>query len=117
MWTFSRRLLSQNRLISRNLLRKNDAIVGCFNSKPNFARGKQDNTNDTPFKISRLFEPNPVKMSDDTELGIELTGKINKADILKVLNQFSQKKENRDLCSEYGLDGNILSKLWCLFNK
>lgn len=106
MWTFSRRLLSQNRLINRNLLRRNDAVVGWFNSKPCFARGKQDNTNDDSFKVSRLFEPNPVKSSSDSLLGVELTGKISKSDILKVLNKFSQKEENRNLCLEYGLDGN-----------
>lgn len=106
MWAFSRRLLSHNKLIRRNLLRRNDAIVGCFNSKPCFTRGKQDNTSDDSFKVSRLFEPNPVKESTDSILGVELTGQISKSDILKVLNRFSQKKENRNLCVDYGLDGN-----------
>lgn len=105
MWAFSRRLLSQNRLICRNLLRRNDSIVGWFNSKPCFARGKQDNTSDESFKVSRLFEPTSVRGSMDSEMAVELTGKINKSDILKVLNQFSQKKQNRSLCSENGLDG------------
>lgn len=114
MWAFSRRLLSHNKLIRRNLLRRNDAIVGCFNSKPCFTRGKQDNTSDDSFKVSRLFEPNPVKESTDSILGVELTGQISKSDILKVLNRFSQKKENRNLCVEYGLDGKILC---CILNK
>lgn len=105
MWTFSRRLLSHNRLIKRNFLRQNDAIVGCFNTKPSFARGKQDSTNNESFKVSRLFEPSTAKGSSDSELGIELTGKINKSDILKILNKFSQKKENRSLCLEHALDG------------
>lgn len=111
MWTLSRKLLLNNKLINRNLLRQNEAIIGYFNTKPCYARGKQDNTNKTmdpkneSFKVSRLFEPSNVKVSTDSELGIELTGKINKSDILKVLNKFSQKKENRSLCLEYGLDG------------
>lgn len=105
MWTFSRRLLTQNRLISRNLLRRNDTVVGWFNSQPCFARGKQDNSGDETFKVSRLFEPTTPKQSSDTELGVELTGRINKSDILKVLNKFSQKEQNRSLCLEYGLDG------------
>lgn len=109
MWTLSRRLISQNiRLINRNLLRKNDSIVGWFNSKPSFARGKKDNTNDEPFKVSRLFEPTRAREGSDTELGVELTGRINKSDILKVLNQFSQKKDTRNLCLEYGLDGKFI---------
>lgn len=105
MWAFSRRLLTQNRLINRNLLRKNDAVVGWFNSQPCFARGKQDNSSDESFKVSRLFEPAAPKGSSDSELGVELTGRISKSDILKVLNKFSQKADNRSLCLEYGLDG------------
>lgn len=108
MWTLSRKLLLNNKLINRNLLRQSDAIVGCFTSKPCLARGKREdstNKNNESFKVSRLFEPTTVKGSSDSELGIELTGKINKSDILKVLNKFSQKKENRGLCLEYGLDG------------
>lgn len=105
MWAFSRRLLTQNRLINRNLLRRNDAIVGWFNSQPCFARGKQDNSGDESFKVSRLFEPATPKESSDSELGAELTGRINKSDILKVLNKFSQKADNKSLCLEYGLDG------------
>lgn len=105
MWAFSRRLLTQNRLISRNLLRRNYAIVGWFNSQPCFARGKQDNVDGESFKVSRLFEPTTPKGSSDYELAVELTGKINKSDILKVLNKFSQKKQTQSLCFEYALDG------------
>lgn len=105
MWAFSRRLLSHNRLISRNLLRRNDSVVGWFNSQPCFARGKQDNSGDESFKVSRLFEPTTPKESTDSESAVELTGQINKSDILKVLNKFSQKADNQSLCLEYGLDG------------
>lgn len=105
MWAFSRRLLSHNRLISRNLLRRNDSVVGWFNSQPCFARGKQDNSGDESFKVSRLFEPTTPKESMDSESAVELTGQINKSDILKVLNKFSQKADNLSLCLEHGLDG------------
>lgn len=105
MWTLPRRLLSHHRLINRNLLRRNDAVVGWFNSKPSFARGKQDNVSDDSFRVSRLFEPAVAKSGTDTSIGAELTGKIKKSDILRVLNQFSQKSENRSLCFEHGLDG------------
>lgn len=105
MWAFSRRLLPQNKLISRNLLRRNDAIVGWFNSKPCFARGKQDDSKDETYRISRLFTPKPVRGGFDTVSAAELTGNIDKSDVLKVLNKFSQKTTNRALCAEYGLDG------------
>lgn len=92
-------------MISRNLLRRNDSVVGWFNSQPCFARGKQDNSGDESFKVSRLFEPTTPKESTDSESAVELTGQINKSDILKVLNKFSQKADNQSLCLEYGLDG------------
>lgn len=106
MWSFSQRILIQNRIINRNFLRRSDSFVGCFNFKPCFTRGKQDNSCNEQFKVSRLFEPNqPRKSNDGALLGAELTGKIDKSEVLKVLNKFSQKKENRILCEEYGLDG------------
>lgn len=115
MWTLPRRLLSQPRLINRNLLRRNDAIVGWFNSKPCFARGKQDNTGDDSFKVSRLFEPATPRSGTDTSIAAELTGKMKKSDILRVLNRFSQKKENRSLCFEHGLDGEYKIFICCLY--
>ena len=55
--------------------------------------------------ISQLFVPVPVKPSpDDINVGAELTGSLNKADLLKVLNKFYQKKEIKQLLSENGLD-------------
>lgn len=108
MWTLPRRLLSHHRLINRKFLKRNDAAVGWFNSKPCFARGKQDNISDDSFKVSRLFEPAPAKIGTDTLLGAELTGNIKKSDILRVLNNFSQKKANRSLCCEHGLDGRYI---------
>lgn len=108
MWTFSRRILSQNRLFYRNFLVRNDAIVGWFNSKPCFTRGKQDNSKNDSVNVSRLFEPTAAKCSTDANLGIELTGSISKSDILKVLNEFCQKTVNRSLCFEHGLDGKYI---------
>lgn len=105
MWQIARRLAC-NKIYSRNLLKNHEAILGVL-WKPYFARGKQDNSNDENFKISRLFEPVPMQQSSDSNVGAELTGQLNKSDILRVLNTFSQKKENRDLCKEYGLDGII----------
>lgn len=55
--------------------------------------------------ISKLFQPVTIKEEDSGNIGVELTGKINKPELLKALNQFSQKKEVYNLCKQYGLDG------------
>lgn len=57
--------------------------------------------------ISSLFIPVPVKAKpnpDDINVGAELTGTLNKADLLKVLNKFYQQKEIKQLLVENGLD-------------
>lgn len=62
-------------------------------------RGKKDDS------ISTLFVPIPIKPNpDDINVGLELTGVLNKADLLKVLNKFYQKKEIKQLLSDNGLD-------------
>jgi len=68
------------------------------------SRGKRDDSN-----FSHLFIPVPVKpSSDDINIGAELTGsEINKDDLLKILNQFYQRKEIRLLAKEHGLDRNF----------
>lgn len=64
-------------------------------------RGKKDNKSD----ISTLFSPVPIKPSpDDINIGAELTGSLDKGELLKILNKFTQKKEIRMLCMENGLD-------------
>lgn len=63
-------------------------------------RTKKDDSN-----LSALFKPVPIKtFSDDIDIGAELAGNLDKAEVLKILNKFSQKKEIKLLCSENGLD-------------
>lgn len=65
-------------------------------------RGKKDDAG-----VSSLFIPVPVKAKpnpDDINVGAELTGSLNKADLLKVLNKFYQQKEIKQLLVENGLD-------------
>ena len=63
---------------------------------------------DTP-PLSSLFKPVPIKPNpDDINVGVELTGHLDKNDLLKVVNQFSQLKEIKFLCMENGLDGMFL---------
>lgn len=55
--------------------------------------------------VSSLFIPVPVKPNpDDINVGAELTGNLNKSDLLKVLNKFYQKPAIKVLAMENGLD-------------
>lgn len=65
-----------------------------------FMRGKKDDGN-----LSALFKPVPVRSNpDDISIGAELTGKLDKGELLKVLNRFTQKRETKMMCMENGLD-------------
>lgn len=98
MWTFSRRLLRYRSHIFQ--YKKSDAIN--FASSAIVTRGIKDDSSNS---VSKLFQPAAIKEVDASNIGVELTGKINKSQLLSVLNQFSQKKEIFNLCKEYGLDG------------
>lgn len=69
-----------------------------FNANFCQCRSKKDDTS--------LFKPVPIQLkSDDMDVGAEITGKaIDKAEMLKILNRFSQKRETRLMCIENGLD-------------
>lgn len=57
---------------------------------------------------STLFKPVPITSNpDDINIGLELTGKLDKGELLKILNRFTQKRETKLLCTENGLDGNL----------
>lgn len=59
--------------------------------------------------LTSLFKPVPVKANpDNINVGLELTGQINKADLLKVINKLTQSKQIKTLCKENGLDGKCL---------
>lgn len=64
-------------------------------------RSKRDDTTN----LSSLFVPVPVKPNpDDINVGAELTGTLNKSDLLKVISKFYQKKEIKSLLADNGLD-------------
>lgn len=68
-------------------------------------RGKNKNGTSSQVPTSTLFVPVPVKPSpDDINVGAELTGTLNKGELLKVLNKFYQKQEIKILSLEYGID-------------
>lgn len=86
---------TQNNLLLYRMARNHRFLLGCS------SRGKRDdNTN-----LSTLFRPVPIKQSiDDINIGLELTGNLDKSELLKILNKFTQKKEVKILCMENGLD-------------
>lgn len=82
---------------------------GLFTQK----RGKRDSNN-----ISALFTPVPVKPNlDDINVGAELTGSLNKADLLKTLNKFYQNKEVKTLLLDNGLDNYLQHQAYVSFRR
>lgn len=77
-------------------------------------RGKRGDSSHKDTNLSTLFTPVQVKPNpDDINVGAELTGNLNKADLLKVLNRFYQNPAIKQLLTENGLDskyqfGNML---------
>nr|CAH7749505.1 unnamed protein product [Callosobruchus chinensis] len=68
--------------------------------------------------VSSLFIPVPVKSTqDDINVGEELTGTLNKSDLLKVLNKFYQNKEVRQLLLENGLDNYLQHQAYVSFRR
>ena len=67
---------------------------------------------------SALFIPVPVKPNpDDINIGAEMTGRIKKQDLLKILNKFYQKPEVRTLASDNGLDDQLLHQAFLSFRR
>ncbi|XP_063227571.1 ATP-dependent RNA helicase SUV3 homolog, mitochondrial [Bacillus rossius redtenbacheri] len=76
-------------------------------------RGKKDENS-----LSTVFIPIPVKPNpDDINVGQELTGSVNKADLLKLLNKFYQKREIKLLAQENGLDSYLLHQAYVSFRR
>lgn len=68
--------------------------------------------------MSSLFIPVPVKSNaDDINVGAELSGSFNKAELLKLLNKFYQKKEIKILLQENGLDTYLQHQAYVSFRR
>ncbi|KAH8277073.1 hypothetical protein KR026_004805 [Drosophila bipectinata] len=77
-----------------------------------YARKKQE-TN-----VSALFKPVQVQANVDAEdVGSELVGKLEKAELLKILNKFTQRREVKMLCSENGLDSYLQQQAFGSFRR
>uniref|UniRef100_A0A1B6MUP0 ATP-dependent RNA helicase SUV3 homolog, mitochondrial n=1 Tax=Graphocephala atropunctata TaxID=36148 RepID=A0A1B6MUP0_9HEMI len=81
-----------------------------------YSQKKGKNKNSAP--VSTLFVPIAVKSNpDDINIGAELTGTLNKGDLLKILNKFYQKQEIKVLSMENGLDSYIQHQVYMSFRK
>lgn len=95
------------RALIKNLHLKPTENLKCPSIFLQHMRGKRDDTT-----VSSLFIPVPVKPNpDDINVGAELTGSLNKADLLKVLTKFYQRKEMKQLLSDHGLDSMYYTSL------
>lgn len=92
-------VLAQNlQIVKAKLLADKHSL--CVTSSFYQVRGKKDD-----ISLSSLFKPVAVKPTpDDINVGAELTGSLNKADLLKVLNKFYQQREVKQQLKENGLD-------------
>ncbi|KAG4074023.1 hypothetical protein HA402_014228 [Bradysia odoriphaga] len=76
-------------------------------------RGKKDDS-----KVSALFKPVPVQSNrDDIDIGAELTGKLDKGELLKILNAFTQKPEIKRICADQGLDAFLQQQAFASFRR
>lgn len=94
--------LTQNNLVLKGIARNSRTLLNTSCSSNLFwCRGKKNDSSN----LSSLFRPVPIKQSlDDINIGLELTGDLDKVELLKILNKFTQKKEVKILCMESGLD-------------
>ncbi|KAH8414317.1 hypothetical protein KR215_002993 [Drosophila sulfurigaster] len=78
-----------------------------------FSRNRKHETN-----VSALFKPVQVQANaDDEDVGSELVGKLEKSELLKILNKFAQKREIKALCSENGLDSYLQQQAFGSFRR
>lgn len=115
-------MIPTTRRISESLLRRSGVLcstlqdryfrIGVYLAQP--LRGKKDDATPT----TSLFKPVPIRPNpDDINVGAELSGTLNKGDLLKVLNKFYQKKEIKVLAVENGLDTYLQHQAFISFRR
>jgi len=86
-------------------------IIRNFSSKR-----KSQKTSSSP--VSTLFVPVNIKPnSDEPNVGAELTGSLDKGQLLKILNKFYQKQEIKLLAMENGIDSYLQHQVYISFRK
>lgn len=104
---------SQN-LTLKSVLQRVQAVAGVESATGRFLHlaptHHARNRKQQPGDVSSLFKPVHVQHNaDEIDVGSELSGKLEKSAVLKVLNKFTQRREIKSLCTENGLD----SKSFC----
>ncbi|XP_057341687.1 ATP-dependent RNA helicase SUV3 homolog, mitochondrial isoform X3 [Microplitis mediator] len=118
-------LISQNSYIKPKLLSRslNPLVNELYRSKKSLAddssrRGKKRGSKsdsgvekkpeESSDVINSLFHPVPVLPDlENKNLGAEITSKLNRADVQKVLATFHQQRDVRSLAKDYGLTENL----------
>ncbi|KAL2731370.1 hypothetical protein V1478_004915 [Vespula squamosa] len=82
-------------------------------------RGKKSKNNTEDISnINKLFHPVPIKSNpDDINIGNELSGNLNKRDLLVILNKFIEMKEIKSLSMECGLDDYLRRQAFIRFRE
>ncbi|XP_001359616.3 ATP-dependent RNA helicase SUV3 homolog, mitochondrial [Drosophila pseudoobscura] len=89
------------------------AAARCLHRAPPQSSRKKHETN-----VSTLFKPVQVQANVDCEdVGSELVGKLEKSELLKILNKFTQRRETKSLCSENGLDSYLQQQAFGSFRR
>lgn len=112
MYIVTEQLKARNNFIVSSLLRQ-------LSFKSKFRQNiKTKNNLKVKESISSLFKPVPVKQdSNDANIGVELTGDLNKRKIVQILCDFAKKEVIKELSIKYGLDELIFSSAMGSFRK
>lgn len=98
-------VITQDCLCNNRLAKSRTFVLACQHFSSSTIYSKSNKKDDS--SLSTLFTPVPIKPNpDDINIGAELSRSLDKVELLKILNKFSQKKEVKLLCMENGLDSN-----------
>ncbi|XP_054261770.1 ATP-dependent RNA helicase SUV3 homolog, mitochondrial [Macrosteles quadrilineatus] len=116
--TFAFIICSRSKLITCNSFLNNVSedfyLIKHYSNKRVKSRSKKTST----APVSTLFVPVNVKPnSDEINIGAELTGKLDKSQLLKILSSFYQKQEIKILAMENGIDSYLQHQVYVSFRK
>ncbi|XP_078037033.1 suv3 RNA helicase isoform X3 [Augochlora pura] len=98
-------LKRRSNFLMSSLLRQLDPAVTGF---PSIRQKSKKND----LNVTSLFQPVRIKTDpSNTNVGAELTGKLNKTDIIITMSSFANKKSIRDLAAAHGLDNFLIRVL------
>lgn len=106
-------MLPVMQLVTDQLKRRNTFMLPSFlrqlNSRASFSQSCRRSKNKDKSSVSLLFQPEPVKSTSDLNVGVELTGHLNKRDLTQILSTFANTQSVKELSAKYGLDDAIFN--------